>query len=94
MRSVYTWLMHVLEVFTSSHCPGCPEALAIVERFCDGRTDILLIRHDVAQALERAMSYRLFATPALVIDRRHVIYGVPSVAALERHCGPAPQHCA
>ena len=89
---LYTWLMHVLELFVSEHCPGCPDAIATIEAFCLGRTDVVLVRHDVAHALEHARSYGLFATPALVIDGTGVMYGVPSIAALERHCAPVAAH--
>lgn len=78
----------MLELFVTSHCPGCGEAILMLQRFCAGRDDVKLIKRDVAAARTQISSYRLFATPALVIDGRHVVYGVPSMASLERHCGP------
>lgn len=75
-------MSHLLEVFYSDHCPACPEARAVVQRFVGGRHDIVLIEHSVDHDADLARSYHLIATPALVIDRRRVMYGVPHLATL------------
>lgn len=75
---------HLLEIFYSTHCIGCPDAREAVRRFASSRPDIVVVEHDLeAEAeLELAKRYGLIATPALVIDGDAVMYGVPRPAAL------------
>lgn len=75
---------HLIDLFYSAHCIGCPEARQAIRRFASGRPDVVVVEHDLeAQAeLELAKRYRLIATPALVIDRDTVMYGIPRLAAL------------
>lgn len=74
----------LLEIFSSAHCVGCPEARQAVRRFASSRPDVVVVEHDVeAEAdLELAKRCRVIATPALVIDGHAVIYGVPRPTAL------------
>ncbi|MBI1873676.1 MAG: thioredoxin family protein [Acidobacteria bacterium] len=75
-------MSHLVELFYSQHCPGCPEARALVQRFVAERPDIVLMEHNVDDDAQLAKSYHLIATPALVIDRWKVMYGVPRADAL------------
>lgn len=61
---------------------ACPAARDIVRAVVDGRPDVTLVEYEVATALEQARAYGLVATPALVIDRDTVLYGIPARAAL------------
>ena len=75
---------HLLEIFYSEHCMGCPEARQAVRRFASSRSDVVVVEHDLETKaeLELAKRYGLIATPALVIDGEAVMYGVPRPAAL------------
>jgi hypothetical protein len=73
---------HLVELFYSEHCLGCPEAQQVVRRFALERPDVTLVERDVTVAIGLAKHYRLIATPAVVIDGGAVMYGVPRPAAL------------
>ncbi len=92
-------MSHLLEIFYSEHCTGCPEARQAVRRFAAGRPDVVVVEHDLETKaeLELAKRYGLIATPALVIDGDSVIYGVPRPAAITarvdagRHTAPSEE---
>jgi len=73
---------HLIELFYSEHCVGCPEAREVVGRFALEREDVAVVEHDVAVEMDLARHYGLIATPALVIDGTAVVYGVPRPGAL------------
>jgi glutaredoxin-related protein len=75
---------HLLEIFYSAHCLGCPEARQAVRRFASSRPDVVVVEHDLESEaeFELAKRYGLIATPALVIDGGAVMYGVPLPVAL------------
>lgn len=77
-------MSHLLEVFYSAHCLGCPQARQAVRRFASGRPDVVVVEHDLESEaeFELAKRYGLIATPALVIDGGTVMYGVPLPVAL------------
>ena len=77
---------HVLELFSSTECPACPDALQVVRTLGHRRRDLLIVERSIDQDGERllARERRLMATPAVVIDGSFVLYGVPSLASLER----------
>ena len=77
-------MSHLLEIFYSAHCLGCPEARQAVRRFASSRPDVVVVEHDLESEaeFELAKRYGLIATPALVIDGGAVMYGVPLPVAL------------
>lgn len=77
-------MSHLVELFHSVHCMSCPEARAVLQQLAAQRSDIIIAEHDLAndEALDLAKGYHLVATPALVIDRTTVIYGVPRLDVL------------
>lgn len=79
-------MAHVIELFVANHCPTCPEARARIRQFAASTPDVVVIEHNVDESLESAVSYGLFATPAVVIDGDMVLYGVPSLAKLADRC--------
>lgn len=79
-------MAHLLELFVSEHCISCPEAREVVQRFSAGRPDVRVLIRDVARDLEAARRYGLIATPALVIDGRSVLYGVPTPDQIAARC--------
>jgi hypothetical protein len=77
---------HVIELFVADHCPGSPDALARVREFAEGRSDVVVIEHQIEDDLDTARGYGLCATPAIVIDRMVLMYGVPTIAQLASRC--------
>jgi hypothetical protein len=83
--------VHVIELFTSRHCLASPAAQQALERFCAEWQSLCVRQFDVSEALAAARRYGLFATPAIVIDGQHVLYGVPRPEVLRRYlAGPGP----
>jgi thiol-disulfide isomerase/thioredoxin len=78
---------HVIELFVADHCPGCPDARQRVHEFADHQPGVLIVERNVDDALDDAQRYGLFATPAIVIDGRDVLYGVPTLTQLAARCG-------
>lgn len=83
-------MSHLLELFYSEHCLACPETRAFVQRFVRERHDIVLVEHNVDDDARLAKSYHLIATPALVIDREKVMYGVPRLETLAARIDASP----
>jgi thiol-disulfide isomerase/thioredoxin len=75
---------HLLEFFYSDHCLSCPEARQALQRLAAARADVVIVERNIDDdaAYAQAGAYSLIATPAFVIDRRDVMYGVPGVARL------------
>lgn len=78
---------HVVELFLSQHCPGCPETRETVRELVRRRRDLTVVERDVDEAEGRDLARvrHLIATPAIVIDGERVLYGMPTAAALEHH---------
>jgi hypothetical protein len=73
---------HLVELFFSAHCFGCPEAREVLQQLASARSDLVVIEHNVDEDVSLAHEYHLIATPALVIDRTKVLYGVPALDKL------------
>ena len=73
---------HLVELFFSEHCFGCPEAREVLQQLASARSDLVVVEHNVDDDLSLAHEYHLIATPALVIDRAKVFYGVPALDKL------------
>ncbi len=75
---------HTLELFYSEHCFGCEEARQLLEDFASDHADVVLVEHNIDDDADYqlAVGYRLIATPAFVIDRCHVMYGIPHAEKL------------
>ena len=70
---------HLLELFYSDHCIGCPEARGLLRRLASDEPRLVVIERNIDNDADYqlATEYRLIATPAFVIDRKAVMYGVP-----------------
>jgi hypothetical protein len=81
-------MRHVIELFVAEHCPACPEARVRVREFAASRPDVIVIERSVSveRECETARQYGLFATPAVVIDGKTVLYGVPAMSKLAARC--------
>jgi thiol-disulfide isomerase/thioredoxin len=73
---------HLVELFYSDHCLSCPEAREVLQQLVAERSDVVIVEHNVDDDLALAHEYHLIATPALVIDRSKVFYGVPRLEKL------------
>jgi small redox-active disulfide protein 1 len=69
----------LIELFTSPTCPYCPRAKEVAERIVKRMSKVLLIERDVSQPenAEIARSYGIQGVPAMVINGRYKILGVP-----------------
>jgi thiol-disulfide isomerase/thioredoxin len=77
---------HVIELFVAHHCPSCPDARRRVSEFAEMYPNVTVIERNVDEALDTAETYGLFATPAIVVDRRSVFYGLPTLDQLAARC--------
>ena len=77
---------HVIELFAAEHCPGSPDARVRLREFAAHRRDVVVVERSVDGNLEAARRYGLFATPAIVVDGRAILYGVPTIAQLAARC--------
>jgi protein-disulfide isomerase len=70
---------HLVELFYSDHCFGCPEARQLLQRLASDNPAVVILEHNIDNDADYqlATDYRLIATPAFVIDRTAVMYGVP-----------------
>lgn len=57
-----------------------------MREFAEKQPNVTVIEHNVDEAVNTAEMYGLFATPAMVVDRRSVFYGVPTMAQLAARC--------
>jgi hypothetical protein len=69
----------LVELFYSEHCFGCPEARQLLQRLASEHPEIVAVERNIDQGADYqlATEYRLIATPAFVIDRTNVLYGIP-----------------
>lgn len=77
---------HLIELFAAEHCPGSPDARVRLREFAAHRRDVVVVERSVDRNLEAARQYGLFATPAIVVDGRAVLYGEPTIAQLAARC--------
>lgn len=78
-------MSHLVELFYSEHCFGCPEARRLVQRLASEHPQVVVIERNIDDDADYrlATEYRLIATPAFVIDRSNVVYGIPQAQKLE-----------
>jgi len=76
-----------IDLFYSPTCPYCPEAkrilLEALEAF-DQEFSIDEVNVFSSEGLERAKRYGIASVPAIVIENKHKIIGVPEKEALVR----------
>ena len=77
-------MSHLIELFYCEHCPGCPDARQMLRRVASEHPDVTVIERNIRDDAEyqRATDYHLISTPAFVIDREGVMYGVPQQGTL------------
>lgn len=69
----------MVEFFYADHCLACPDAREVLRQFASDHPDVIVIERNIQDDAEfqLATAYHLIATPAMVIDQRAVLYGVP-----------------
>jgi small redox-active disulfide protein 1 len=69
----------LIELFTSPTCPYCPRAKEIAEKIVRRMPGVILIERDVSEPENAAIarSYGIQGVPAMVINRKYRILGVP-----------------
>ncbi|WP_456474675.1 thioredoxin family protein [Candidatus Pyrohabitans sp.] len=77
----------LIELFTSPTCPYCPQAKKVAERIVRRIPQVLIIERDVSRPenAEIAHSYGIQGVPAMVINGRYRITGVPGEEQLLRY---------
>jgi hypothetical protein len=85
-------MSHVIELFFADHCFACPEAREVLHQFASTRPDVTVVERNIDDDAEyqRATEYQLVATPAFVIDRQAVLYGVPKPEKLAAQIDGGP----
>ena len=85
-------MSHVIELFFADHCFACPEAREVLRQFASTRPDVTVVERNIGDDAEyrRATKYHLIATPAFVIDRHAVLYGVPKPEKLAAKIDAGP----
>jgi len=67
-----------IDLLTSPGCPGCPAAREAVRAFAAQRPGVEVHEWDLTRDPGPARGRGIFATPALILDGRRVLLGVPS----------------
>lgn len=72
-------MSHLVELFYAEHCLGCPEARHLLKRFASNHPGIVAVERNIDDDTHYrvATEYHLIATPAFVIDRQAILYGIP-----------------
>ena len=78
--------MVVIKLLTSPTCPYCPRAREVLRKFAQEREDVIVVELSVTteEGLKEAMKYGISGVPAIIINDRYVLLGVPRIEELER----------
>jgi hypothetical protein len=70
---------HLVELFYSEHCFGCGEARQLLRRLASDHPEVVVVERNIEDDgdYRLATEYNLIATPAFVIDRSNILYGIP-----------------
>ena len=74
----------VIKVLTSPTCPYCPQAVRMVKEIVNRDPNIIAIELSVTtpQGYNEAVKFGISGVPAIIINDRRVIHGLPSYEAL------------
>ncbi|WP_456368511.1 thioredoxin family protein [Geoglobus sp.] len=78
--------MITIKLLTSPTCPYCPRAREVVKKLVEEERDIMALELSVTtdEGLRVAMRFGISGVPALIINDREVLLGVPSISELRR----------
>ncbi len=77
--------MVMMKLFTSPTCPYCPRAEKVVSRVAR-EEGVVAIEFPVntEQGMKEALKYGIRGVPALVVDEKYLILGVPDEIELRK----------
>jgi len=81
--------MITIKLLTSPTCPYCPRAREVVKRLTEEERDIIALELSVTtdEGLREAMRFGISGVPAIIINDRDVLLGVPRMSELRRIVG-------
>ena len=77
--------MITIKLLTSPTCPYCPKAREIVKRVVNEEKDVIAIELSVTtnEGLNEALKYGISGVPAIIVNDREIILGIPKVDDLK-----------
>ncbi len=78
--------MITIKLLTSPTCPYCPRAREVVKQLAEEDGDVIALELSVTtdDGLKEAMRFGISGVPAIIINDREVLLGVPRMADLRR----------
>ena len=78
--------MITIKLLTSPTCPYCPRAREVVKQLTEEDGDVIALELSVTtdDGLKEAMRFGISGVPAIIINDREVLLGVPRMADLRR----------
>ncbi len=78
--------MITLKLLTSPTCPYCPRARDVVRQLAEEDRDVIALELSITtdEGLKEAMRFGISGVPAIIINDREVLLGVPRIAELKR----------
>lgn len=77
--------MVVMKLFTSPTCPYCPKAEKVVSKVAEEEGVLALQLHvNTDEGMREALKYGIRGVPALVVNEKYLILGVPDEDELRR----------
>lgn len=76
-----------IDLLTSPGCPGCPAAREAVAAFAAVRPGVEIHEWDLTRDPGPADGRGVFATPAVIVDGRQILIGIPNEEDLMREAG-------
>jgi small redox-active disulfide protein 1 len=75
-----------IKLLTSPTCPYCPMAADVVRRFAEKNKDVLAMEISVTteEGMKEAVKFGIRGVPAIIINDRAVMLGVPDMEELKR----------
>ena len=77
--------MVMMKLFTSPTCPYCPKAEKVVSKVAKEEGVVALeLPVNTDEGMREALKYGIRGVPALVVDEKYLILGVPDEVELRR----------
>ncbi len=77
--------MVMMKLFTSPTCPYCPKAEKVVSKVAKDEGVVALeLPVNTDEGMREALKYGIRGVPALVVDEKYLILGVPDEVELRR----------
>ncbi|WP_456468291.1 MJ0307 family thioredoxin [Archaeoglobus sp.] len=75
----------MMKLFTSPTCPYCPKAEKVVSKVAKDEGVVALeLPVNTDEGMREALKYGIRGVPALVVDEKYLILGVPDEVELRR----------